>query len=96
MQRHECETKLRRYLLGQLGPIEQARVEEQYFHDDECFAQLLEAEDQLIEDYLQNRLSVSEKLRFDTYYLDTLRKKQRLKLSIALNCNLARHEKHWS
>jgi len=84
MQRHQCKTELRRYLLGQLGANEQSCVEEQYFYDDECFAQLLQAEDQLIEDYLQNRLSVSEKVRFDTYYLDTLRKKQRLNLSKAL------------
>jgi len=87
MQRHECKTNLRRYLLGQLGPNEQARVEEQYFNDDECFAQLLQAEDQLIEDYLQNSLSASDKLRFETSYLDTMRKIQRLNFSMVLITN---------
>ena len=48
---------LRRYLLGQLSEPERERLEERYFDDDEVFAALVAAEEELTSDYLAGTLS---------------------------------------
>jgi hypothetical protein len=43
--------------------------EEKYFNDDELFGELLDAEDQLIDDYRRGRLSPDERERFEQRFL---------------------------
>jgi hypothetical protein len=67
---HET-SRLRRYALGALSEEECAAIEQQYFVDDDALEQLAIAEDQLIEDYLENRLDAEARDRFEHHYLST-------------------------
>jgi hypothetical protein len=65
-----------RYLLGLLSEEERAGVEESFFQDDEFFEELGAAEDDLIDDYVRDRLSgqtlkaFEEKLRSNSRWLE--------------------------
>jgi hypothetical protein len=60
---------LKRYLLGALPPDQQDSVEEKFFTENDLFIELLDAEDQLIGDYLSGRLSAADHTRFERHYL---------------------------
>jgi len=65
------------YLLGELTPEEQRQIDEQLFISDDYFERLLVTEDELIDDYLRDRLSESEREQFERNFLTSadLRKK---------------------
>jgi outer membrane murein-binding lipoprotein Lpp len=75
---------LRRYLLGLLADGERAAVERRYFEDDELFGALLAAEDDLIADYLGDRLLEDERVRFQASYLATSAGRERVRMAQAL------------
>ena len=54
----------KRYLLGELPEEERTGIEERYFLDDEEFEQFEIAEDELIDRYVRDELSVEERRRF--------------------------------
>jgi len=54
-----------RYLLGRVSPEEKVRLDEQYFSDDAEFEELEVAEDELIDQYVKNELSGSDKGEFE-------------------------------
>jgi hypothetical protein len=57
------------YLLNNLSEQDRDAVENKYFLDDEWLFNLLDTEDQLIRDYVHNRLSGDIRNRFETTYL---------------------------
>lgn len=59
----------RRFLLDQLSDDERAALEEAILEDDAAVERMAAAEDDLIEDYLGNRLTVSDRARFEESYL---------------------------
>ncbi len=59
------------YLLGNLPEADQERLEEQYFNNNEIFLKLIETEDQLINDYLNDRLAGSERRLFEQNFLSS-------------------------
>jgi hypothetical protein len=62
-------TRARRYLLGDASDEECAVLEQEYLSDDEAVDRIAAAEDDLIEDYLANQLSPTERDRFERSYL---------------------------
>src|SRR5262245_53902627 len=60
---------LTRYLLGDLSPAQQDSLEEKFFTENDLFIELLDAEDQLIGDYLDGRLSTDDRERFERRFL---------------------------
>jgi len=60
---------LKRYLLGGLPPDQQDSIEEKFFTENDLFIELLDAEDQLIGDYLSGRLSAADRARFERHFL---------------------------
>jgi hypothetical protein len=54
------------YLLGTLSEDEKGRMEEAFFADDAQFERLELAEDELIDDYVRQRLSPEEQQQFET------------------------------
>lgn len=62
-------TLLTRYLLGELSPAEQDSLEERFFIEDDLFIELLDTKDQLISDYLGQRLAARERARFERHFL---------------------------
>jgi hypothetical protein len=72
------------YLLGELSEQEQEQIEREYFDDDDYFARLLSAEDELIERYLRAELSEDERSRFEKSIRGNLRRKRRIETYKAL------------
>jgi hypothetical protein len=69
---------VRRYVLGDLTDEESQRLEEEYFASDERFGQLLAVEEDLIDDFLQDRLSAGERQRFEARFMTTDRGRQKV------------------
>lgn len=84
--------RARRYLLGLLGEDERAATEREYFQQAGELERLEDAEEELIEDYLEDRLSADEREPFEREYLasplhrtrvDTIRQLQRRAQSLS-------------
>jgi hypothetical protein len=66
------------YLLNDLPEPEQRRFEEQYFADPGFFEQLQAVEEELIEDYVRERLSAPQRANFERHYLATPERRERV------------------
>ena len=84
------EVVARRFLLGQLSPDEQGRVEELAFDDPESFEVLQAAEDDLIDEFVYDDLSSEEKERFQEYYLVQPGRREDLRIANALRDHFER------
>jgi len=69
---------LRHYLLGMVSDEQQNEIEERYFGDDEYFEEMLAAEDELVEAYVDGELSRRERKRFEEYLLPNPRWQQKV------------------
>ena len=67
-----------RYLLGQCGEEDQLRIEGQYLKDDEYLQCVLLAEGEMIDAYVQGRLTDAEREQFETYYLVTDERREKV------------------
>lgn len=74
----------RRFLLGQLSPEEQGRIEELAFQDPATFAFLQAAEEDLVDEFLYDELSPVEKERFQNHFLTRPGSRQNLRIARAL------------
>jgi hypothetical protein len=85
---HESETMVR-YLLGELVGMERDRLEEQYFQDDALHEQLLAAEAELIDEYIQGNLPLDRKKRFESRYLTSSEGSNKVQFARSLAVSLA-------
>ena len=69
---------LSRYLLGEASDSERHSVEEQVFASDADLNVLLQAEDELIDDYVRGALSDSDRRLFESHFLCTEERKRRV------------------
>ena len=69
------------YLLGEMPEPAQSQFEEQFFTDNRSFAQLQSVEDQLIDDYVYDILPFAERQKFETDYLTSDRRRQKLRIA---------------
>jgi hypothetical protein len=83
-QKVDSERRLIQYLLGELSEEEQTRLEERFFTDDEYFNHLLVVEDDLIDDYVHDELSQQQRARFESYFLASPQRRQRVEFARAL------------
>ena len=72
------ETTLREYLLGTLSAEEAEKLELQIFDDTELVSSLALAEDDLIEDYIDENLTSAERRLFLTNFLTSTRRREQL------------------
>lgn len=63
------EDARRRYLLGLASEDERAQIEREYFEQADAIDRMGDAEDELIEDYLEDRLLAEEREPFEREYL---------------------------
>ena len=82
--RCDDETLIRRYLLGELSEEDQRLLEERLMTDEAYFQQLLLLEDDLADDYVQDKLSPSEQARFENHFMAAPERRQKVKLAMAL------------
>ena len=72
-------TKIRDYLLGKnLSEEEKNSIEESFMTSDEYFQNILIAEEDLIEEYLNNRLNSTERKDFEEKFLSTRERREKL------------------
>jgi hypothetical protein len=67
-----------RYLLGESSEAERFSVEERFFGDDDYFAEMLVAEDELVEKYLSGALSPAEQSQFERHFLASPKRRERV------------------
>lgn len=79
------EKKLMHYLLGELSEAERAELEDLYLVDQDFFDRLLAAEDDLIDDYVQGRLSKKESRLFEENFLTSPERRDRVRAARALS-----------
>ena len=60
---------IRRYLLGDLAEAERAALEDRFLGDALVFEQIEDAENDLVDDYVAERLSAETRAKFEKYYL---------------------------
>jgi hypothetical protein len=84
------ETRLKHYLLDQLGVDERAGLERAYFEDDEKFGALLAVEDDLVNGYVRSQLPEGERLLFERTILATAAGRERVRMARALGGAVAR------
>jgi hypothetical protein len=77
----ERDNLARQFLLGKLSEEESLKIEEDYFTGKNLFEDILEAENDLIDDYAMGKLSPEDKIRFERRLL--LNPKQRRRLEFA-------------
>jgi hypothetical protein len=73
-----ADARTRRYLMGEASDEECAAIEQQYFEHDEALERMEAAEDDLIEDYLSDRLEPAERERFERRYLSLPHRRARV------------------
>lgn len=79
------EKKLTHYLLGGLSEAERAELEDLYLVDQDFFDRLLAIEDDLIDDYVQGRLSKKESKLFEKNFLTSPERRDRVHAARALS-----------
>ena len=58
---------IRQYLLGDLPEAERVALEDAFLGDDQLFEQIEDAENDLVDDYVGERLGASERRLFESY-----------------------------
>lgn len=84
---NELETKneLREYLLGDIKSEDvQTVIEEKLMTSDDYFQEFLEEEEELIQDYVDGHLTVSEVESFETNFLKSVERQEKVKFAKAL------------
>lgn len=72
--------RARRYLLGESTEEESSAIEQQYFRSEGALDVIAAAEDELIEDYLGNRLDPRERAMFERGYLSVPSHRRRVEV----------------
>ena len=79
------EQEMRRYLLGSLSPERYAEIELLIGSDGDLSEELLAFEEELIDEYVSRRLPADEEQFFETNFLTTSQRQQRLDFARAFN-----------
>lgn len=78
METDAAEDRMMKYLLGHLTLAEEQALEEEFFADDEAFAHLLAAEDELVDSYVNGQLTGADRIRFANKLRTTPEGRQKL------------------
>ena len=83
LNQNERET-IRSYLLGKLDQIQLTQVEQRLLTVHSFYDELLMAEDELTDQYLANALTNEERIEFETHFLSTPERRQKLRFARSL------------
>lgn len=76
--------RIKGYLLGQLPDDDGSQVEARLLTDREFYEELSILEDELIDQYLAGRLSVSDRQSFESYFVSSYERQQKIRFARAL------------
>jgi CHAT domain-containing protein/tetratricopeptide (TPR) repeat protein len=88
----EVQARLRQYLLGQLDDDHREEVEKDLLAKDEVFEELLVVEDEVTDEYINGRLNELDRRAFETYFLATPERREKLRFGSAFNRYLSSQE----
>lgn len=71
----------RRFLLGEMSGAEQSAFEQRFVADESLFEQTRVCEDELVESYVRETLSATERERFERVFLTTERRRERVRFT---------------
>lgn len=82
----EIENKnlIRRYLLGELSEQEREQVEQRLLSDDDFYQQLLIAEDEVVDEFVSDALTESERAKFSQRFLQVPELRQDVRFAAGL------------
>ena len=90
---------LRRYLLGDLSEADRDSVEDRIMSEKDMYEQLLLAEDELVDEYVSNSLSETDRASFSRNFLRMPELQQRVRFARALRQHAVRSPSpstfHW-
>lgn len=81
----EEQDNIKQYLLGNLTEDVRQQVEERLLTEEDFFAELLFSEDELIDQYLTEKLSGEQRDKFEQHFLSTPERQQKLRFGRAFN-----------
>src|SRR5215831_6094808 len=73
-----------RYLFGELSETERTEIEREYFNDGAVLSRLVQVEEDLIDDYARDRLTLDLRRRFERAYNSQPGRRERVKFAEAL------------
>ena len=76
--------RIKGYLLGQLPEEDESQVETRLLTDREFYEELSILEDELIDQYLAGALSVSDRQSFESHFVSSSERKQKVRIARAL------------
>ena len=80
------------FLLGDLSEDARQKIEERVFRDDSFYEQVLAVQEELADDYVQNKQSPGKREQFEQYFLHSPRRRERVEFAAALSGALSRSE----
>lgn len=78
------DAEIRRFLLGEVDEEERERIERRFISDPEAYKKIVVVEDELIEDYLEDSLTASDREKFLAQYGHTPKERRRLRIVNAI------------
>src|SRR5215510_7279786 len=78
------EKLIARYLLGELPEEQQVAIEDRAFTDKDYLALVTAVENDLIDEYVRNELSATERRQFETRFLASAERRKRVEFAKAL------------
>lgn len=79
------EAVIRRYLLGDLPEDLQLEIEERAFEDQQYTLAIEEAENDLIDEYIQGGMSERERRQFESLFFNSAERRRKLKFARTLS-----------
>ena len=79
-----ADALIRRFLLGDVDEEERERIERRFISDHEVYDKIVVLEDELIEDYLEDSLTASDREKFYAQYGHTPEERRRLRIVKAI------------
>ncbi len=84
MEQSDEQSKLRKYILNDIGSDERSEIEERLLADTEYFEEVLMAEDSLIQDYADKSLDAASREKFENHFLSSEENRQKVQFARAL------------
>jgi tetratricopeptide (TPR) repeat protein len=75
----ETQRKIRSYLLGEADEAERESIETMILTDDQLFEELMVVEDEIIDEYLNHKLSPEARSRFEDHFLNSPERLEQLR-----------------
>jgi anti-sigma factor RsiW len=83
---------IRQYLLGQLSQEDSAELEQRLLGESSFYDEVLIAEDELIDQYLRDELSLPDRASFETHFLQTAERQQKARFARVLRKYVLAHQ----